>query len=224
MTQPDALTDQLADFVSSGAIAADGRLPSERELAERFNVTRTRLRGALDVLEDRGVIYRRQGRGTFAAPPVMSGQPALTRLARETTPQDMMEVRLQIEPALAAHAARRARREDVQRLEGFMQATLDHTERAAYEMADDTFHYQIAVLARNPLFLQIYDEIRTVRKLNAWESVREESHTPGVMTRFGDQHRALFDAIASRDSTEAARRMELHLLDVNQTLLRRPRV
>ena len=101
-----------------------------------------------------------------------------------------------------------------------MLATINQAERAAYETADDIFHYNIAVLARNPLFLEIYDSIRTVRKLATWGNVRRESHTPEVMAKFGEQHRALFAAICARDSHKAAALMEEHLLDVNRSILR----
>ncbi|WP_235856077.1 FadR/GntR family transcriptional regulator [Mesobaculum littorinae] len=222
MTAPDAdLMRRLQDLLVSDAVPADGRLPPERDLAARFGVSRARLRHALDALADKGTIYRRQGHGTFAAPPVVCGSTALSRIAREATPQDVMEVRLEIEPALAAHAASRARADDLARLEQMMLATLDQCERAAYETADDIFHYNIAVAAKNPLFLEIFGSIRTVRKLATWSDARRETHTPEVMARFGGQHRALFEAIAARDSAEAARLMELHLLDVNQTVRRR---
>ncbi|WP_292287476.1 FadR/GntR family transcriptional regulator [Marivita sp.] len=220
MTDEEDLFRQLSHLMQSGEVAIDGRLPPERELAERFGVSRSKLRVTLERLEEEGTVYRRQGRGTFAAPPVSQGHSALTRIAREVTPQDIMEVRLEIEPALAAHAAARARRGDLARLEQMMLATIDTGERAAYEIADDTFHYNIAVIARNPLFLEVYDSIRTVRKLATWASLRRESHTPDVMTRFGEQHRALFNAISCRDSQQAVRLMQEHLLDVNRLVLR----
>ena len=220
MTGGEDLEHRLAALIASGEVPADGRLPPERHLAERFGVSRAKLRQALARLEDEGAIYRRQGRGTFAAPPVSHGSSVLNRIAREVTPQHIMEVRLEIEPALAAHAAARAGSDELARLEQLMLTTIDQAERAAYETADDIFHYNIAVLARNPLFLEVYDSIRTVRKLATWGNIRRESHTPEVMARFGEQHRALFDAISSRDGAKAARLMEEHLLDVNRTVLR----
>ncbi|CUH40221.1 Putative L-lactate dehydrogenase operon regulatory protein [Jannaschia seosinensis] len=220
MADEGGLVERLSELLASGEVPVDGRLPAERDLAERFSVSRAKLRLALDRLEKEGTIYRRQGRGTFAAPPVSHGSTALCRLAREATPQDVMEVRLEIEPALAAHAATRARNGDLARLEQLMLATIDLAERATYETADDIFHYNIAVLARNPLFLEIYDSIRTVRKLAAWGNIRRESHTPEVMAKFGEQHRALFAAISSRDGPKAARLMEEHLRDVNHMVLR----
>ena len=70
------------------------------------------------------------------------------------------------------------------------------------------------------LFLEMYESLRTVRKLATWGEVRRESHTPDVMARFGEQHRALFAAISCRDGHGAAQLMEEHLLDVNRTVMR----
>lgn len=214
----DTLLPRLKAMIADD-LPDDRRLPPERHLAERFGVSRARLRQALDQLERDGVLYRRQGRGTFAAPPTGDGSGGLGRLARELTPHDIMEVRLEIEPALAALAAARARADDIARLEQFMRATLDQSERDSYETADDIFHYQIASVARNPLFLEIYDSIRTVRRLTAWGATRRVSHTPQTMARLGAQHQRLFEAIAAKDSAEAARAMEAHLIDVNQLIL-----
>ncbi|CTQ31991.1 FadR/GntR family transcriptional regulator [Jannaschia rubra] len=216
----DELAARLARAITAGDILTDGRLPSERELSTRFDVSRARLRIALDALEAGGLIYRRQGKGTFAAPPTVTSGGRLDRLAREVTPQDIMEVRLEIEPALAALAASRATDEELDRLRQLTDATRDLKDRAAYERADEAFHYRIAVASRNPLFLQVYDSIRTVRKLASWGMVREESHSPEVMTRFGDQHARLFDTIAARDMAGAAGEMERHLMDVHRVVTR----
>ena len=219
MSGIEGLSDRLARMIAGGGLPDDGRLPPERDLAQRFGVTRNRLRQALDLLEARGAIYRRQGRGTFATPPTHGGRGPLGRLAREVTPQDLMEVRLEIEPALAAHAATRASKDEIARLERFMLKTLGIDDPATYEAADEVFHYHIALSARNPLFLELFDSIRTVRKLTTWNASRRDSHTPDVMARFGAQHRTLFEAIAARDAPEAAHRMELHLFDVNRALV-----
>lgn len=218
MTANETLTQTLRKAITAGDLAVDGRLPPERELAEQFGVSRAKIRQALDTLEQAGTVYRRQGRGTFVTPPTLSSTGSLGRLAVEVTPQDIMEVRLEIEPALAAHAASRARVDDLARLEQFMLATLDLQERAAYEAADDIFHYQIALTAKNPLFLTFFDSIRTLRKLTTWDASRQNSHTPEMMARFGDQHRTLFEAIASGNAPEAARLMEAHLLDVTHAV------
>ncbi|TDE36956.1 FadR/GntR family transcriptional regulator [Antarcticimicrobium sediminis] len=216
---PSDIVERLATLIALGELEPDGRLPPERILATRFGISRSRLRQALDQLESEGAVYRRQGRGTFAAPPVHNGYNGLNRLARHASPQEIMEVRLHIEPTLAALATVRASPGDIARLEQLMLATLDQSDQAAYEVADDIFHYHVAKAAGNILFLEVYESIRTVRKLAAWGNLRRESHTAEAMTRFGEQHQSLFRCISSGQSSEAAQAMELHIQDVNRMIL-----
>lgn len=105
-TGGDDLLARLRDVATS--CGPDGRLPAERLLTQMLGVGRGRLRGALAQLEAEGHVFRRQGQGTFVVPSPAPSRRALQRLATTISPADVMEVRRQIEPALAALAARRA--------------------------------------------------------------------------------------------------------------------
>ncbi|MEX3317088.1 FadR/GntR family transcriptional regulator [Sulfitobacter sp. PS-8MA] len=214
------LAERLRGAIRQGDILKDGRMPPERALAEHLGVSRARLRLALGLLQEDGTIYRRHGQGTFATPPPATNADSLRHLARQVTPSDIMEVRLEVEPALAALAADRARPQEIERLEQLMRATLNLSSADAYETADDKFHYKIAEVARNPLFLTVYDSIRAVRREVAWTSRRRTYHPPETLQILGEQHMTLADAIARRDSLGAAAAMEQHLLTVSKTLLR----
>ncbi|SFH30933.1 MULTISPECIES: FadR/GntR family transcriptional regulator [Sulfitobacter] len=216
----DELAERLRSSIRQGDILNDGRMPPERTLAEHFGVSRARLRLALGLLQEDGTIYRRHGQGTFATPPPATNADSLRHLARQVTPSDVMEVRLEVEPALAALAADRARPQEIERLDQLMRATLNLSDPDAYEAADDMFHYKIAEMARNPLFLTVYESIRAVRREVAWTSRRRSSHAPETLQILGEQHMTLNDAIARRDSLGAASAMEQHLLTVSKTLLR----
>jgi len=65
----EQVSDWLRDRLTSGHYAAHDQLPSESELCELFGVSRITIRRALATLENEGLIYRRQGLGSFAAPP-----------------------------------------------------------------------------------------------------------------------------------------------------------
>ncbi len=216
----DDLAETLRAAIRQGDMLIEGRMPPERALAERFGVSRARLRLALGMLQDDGTIFRRHGQGTFAVPPPATNVDGLRLLAKQVTPSDVMEVRLEVEPALAALAANRARPQEIERLEQLMRATLNLTDMDAYEAADDMFHYKIAQTARNPLFLTVYEAIRSVRKEAAWTKQRRESYSREKLQLLGDQHQTLAEAIARRDSPAAAAAMEQHLLTVSKTLLR----
>ncbi|MCX8958828.1 UTRA domain-containing protein [Erwinia psidii] len=73
----DVICQALADLIRQGDFALSGRLPSERELSERFSTTRITLREALGQLESQGMIYRELRRGWFIAPPRLAYDPLL---------------------------------------------------------------------------------------------------------------------------------------------------
>ncbi len=214
------LAERLRGAIQQGDILNNGRMPPERALAEHFGVSRARLRLALGLLQEDGTIYRRHGQGTFATPPPATNADSLRHLARQVTPRDIMEVRLEVEPALAALAAERARPQEIERLEQLMRGTLNLSSADDYETADDKFHYKIAEVARNPLFLTVYESIRAVRREVAWTSRRRTYHSPETLQILGEQHMTLAQAIIRRDSIGAAAAMEQHLLTVSKTLLR----
>lgn len=219
----EAILDALRLGLSLGddSLLANGKVLPERQLAERFGLGRARLRRLLDVLEAEGAIFRRQGQGTFAAPPPAAG--GLETLARQVTPHNLMEVRMEIEPALAALAAQRATPDELAVLERLMHATLASQDPRAYEKADDIFHFKIAELAHNPLFLTIHQSIRSVRRHAQWTERRRETLSPERLAQLGAQHEALFEQIAARRSAEAAAEMERHLLSVSNVMLRQRR-
>jgi len=216
----DELAQALRVAIQKSEILDKGRLLPERALAERFGVSRARLRLALSQLQDDGTIFRRHGQGTFSAPPPPTNADSLLLLARQVTPRDVMEVRLEVEPALAALAADRAQPHEVNLLTQLMRATLNLTNMADYEIADDLFHYKIAETARNPLFLTVYESIRSVRREAAWTAQRRESYSAQTLHLLGEQHMTLADAVSRRDSRAAAAAMEQHLLTVSNRLLR----
>ena len=74
--------------------------------------------------------------------------------------------------------------------------------------------------ARNPLFLTVYESIRSVRREAAWTTQRRDSYSAQTLNLLGDQHKPLADAISKRNSRAAAAAMEQHLLTVSKTLLR----
>ena len=95
-------------MLEGGELLANGRLPPERDLCAQFGVSRNTLRTALDLLEAQGKIWRRVGSGTYAgnAPPMdLQG---LVAISETTSPIELMELRLILEPAITRLAALRA--------------------------------------------------------------------------------------------------------------------
>lgn len=200
-----------------GAGEFGDRLPPERVLAGMIGVGRRTLRQALDVLEAEGRIWRRQGQGTFCERPPMRLQ--LVDVGHCTNPQEVMEVRLRIEPPLATLAALRATADDIERLSVFAARTATAGDADSYELWDGSFHRRIAEAAGNRLFLALFDAVNAVRKETAWERLREAARGADRQALYAEQHRRILAALAARDGARAGQAMHEHLKSVEDSLL-----
>ncbi|MDN5567391.1 MAG: FCD domain-containing protein, partial [Paracoccus sp. (in: a-proteobacteria)] len=112
---------------------------------------------------------------------------------------------------LAQLAADRALPDEIANLQVLMQRSRDADNAHDYDVADEVFHYRIAELAGNPLFLEIFDLIRNMRQEAGWRERRAETNVPQVMQALGQQHQQIFDAIAAGDVTGAGQAQLLHM-------------
>ena len=112
----DAVVEQIENLILKGVLHSGDRLPPERELADQTKVSRPVLRGALKILEERGLIESRRGGGTFVCDligPIFS-EAVVQLIARHPSAiNDYFEFRRGIEGQAAAQAAMRAAPSDV---------------------------------------------------------------------------------------------------------------
>src|SRR5689334_8011621 len=101
-TRARRVRDVIVNGAADGKLAPGAKLPTERELARRCALRRNAVRRTLAQLEAEGAITRHVGRGTFLAGPAPHepGQIA-TDSVSHTSPAELMEARLAVEPALA---------------------------------------------------------------------------------------------------------------------------
>ena len=102
----------------------DGRLPPERELASVLSASRRAVRDALAKLEGEGIVWRRQGQGTFTEAPPTLGYDDIARLAHRVNPLEIVETRLAIEPMLAHRSALRASLADIEAMKRIAERAL----------------------------------------------------------------------------------------------------
>ncbi|MGY6410087.1 MAG: FadR/GntR family transcriptional regulator [Alkalilacustris sp.] len=196
------------------------RLPTERALAEELGISRRSVRRALEVLVSEGLVWRRQGAGTFAGPRLGTEGRAEGGLAVPVDPLEVMEVRLRMEPQIAQLAALRAGPEAVARVAALV-ARLDTTEDAdERELWDSALHREIARATGNRMFLAIFDALDGARRDPRWRALRERARGGVPFALYQDQHRAIRDAIAAHDPVAAGDAMRAHLLSLNEALLR----
>lgn len=207
MTQPLRL--RIMALIEA-ELPPDGRLPTERALAERFDASRRLVRQVLDALEVEGLVWRKQGSGTFAGQPTDPTGDLAARIAGETDPIQVMEARLCIEPELAALCATRMTNEEINRLR-----TLAHRQIAAdaqtIELWDGALHRLIAQCARNRPLLTAFALLDRIRSNPDWVAVRAKARSRTSITVPISEHEVLIDAIATRNPVAARQAMHDHL-------------
>ncbi|KZY04704.1 MULTISPECIES: FadR/GntR family transcriptional regulator [unclassified Sulfitobacter] len=202
---------EIRQIVTNDLVPSDGRLPTERNLAAAFGAGRRSVRRALDQLEAEGLVWRKQGKGTFVGQPPDPTEELAARIASEVDPLTAMEARLCIEPALADLCARRATADDVAKLRRLADRTIDAGGAEAAELWDGALHRAIARIAGNRLMLTAFTLIDEVRMGEEWQRKRHRARTPETREMYNDQHGRIIDAIDARDGPAAAKAMREHL-------------
>lgn len=219
--EADLLFSRLSEALDSGELAQGGRLLPERELCARLNVGRYGLRQALARLEAEGIIWRRQGQGTFLSavhPPL--GESFLQE-ASDTSPAEMMEVRIEFEPILARLCALRASRDQIQgiRDKAVFAAQADTSHR--FENSDFAFHRAVAEGANNVLLLAMFDLATATLRQADWRVARQSTFSHSRRSEVSSEHEDIVTAIVERNPRAAETAMRDHLRSVYDYLQRR---
>ena len=224
----DVITERLESMILEGSLAPGQRLPPERELAERFGVSRPSLREAIQKLAARGLLNSRQGGGTFVNDELKSGysDPLLEMLLRhDEFHLDLLEFRDALEGLSAYYAALRSTPADKRLLKRrfteletcYAEPTLqDDPYREA--KADAAFHLAIAESGHNVLLLHTIRGIFHLLEKSIASSLVHLFERPGSREQLMNQHRALLEAILEGRAEEAQARAHEHLAFVEQGL------
>ncbi|MDP2699132.1 FadR/GntR family transcriptional regulator [Thalassospira sp.] len=212
------LADRLKNSFAAGEYVENGQVIAERALAGHLNVGRRALRKALDLLEAEGMVWRRQGQGTFVGTPPTPRMRKLEGLATKTSPFEIMEVRQEIEPAMARFAALRASQTDIDTMRTMIENAANAKTQGEYEKWDSAFHQKLAESVRNTLFLAVFEAVNAVRRDTAWARLRESTHSTHLIHNLSEQHRAIVNAIEQRNPQKAEQAMRQHLAEVDQAL------
>ncbi|GAB6983892.1 FadR/GntR family transcriptional regulator [Nocardioides pyridinolyticus] len=211
----DAVAAQLEALINSGHFGEEGRLPAERELAERFAVGRGSMREAIRKLETLGIITKAQGVGTFA---VAGAGPARMSLlsAGDVSALELFEVRYTIETFAAGLSAQRRTASDLTEL----QAVLDRSmapgvDNAEFVRLDFEFHRLVAQSARNSLIVPMFDQLAGAHAIYSAKVIS----LPGRRDRAHQGHLAILAAVAQRNVAEAEQQARAHLLAAEEDLV-----
>lgn len=208
---------QLRKAIQDGAYAFGEKLPAERQLAEAFGTSRTTVRTALDQLEQERLVTRRVGAGTFVNHRAAAGEDDVAEL---TSPLELIEVRLALEPYMTRLAVLNATARDLDRLSEVMdRLPAACTDSEGFTQWDEDFHLAIAACTRNPLLVSLYRQINEVRAHKQWNAMKDKVLTAERMSDYNQQHRSLFEAIRSRDVEGAVAIITNHLHQARRQLM-----
>jgi DNA-binding FadR family transcriptional regulator len=215
-----ALMAFIVGRLDDGTWSAGDKLPTERELQVQFGIARNTLRRSLVALEKQGRITRHVGRGTFVSGQEdRGGAGELERRIHQSSPAEIMDVRLLIEPQAIEVAAGRATGDDI----AFMLECLTRSEAATtiaeFEDWDGALHERMMGAAGNALLSDIYAVVSGVRKTAAWGKLKERSLTPQRRALYERQHRSVVNALRERDAEMARQMLCEHLIAVRDNLL-----
>lgn len=217
MAVSDRTLQTLVAALDAGRWRSGARLPPERLLAIELGVGRSSLRIALAELERRGRIRRHVGQGTFVTD-APGDTPTLGFLA-DPSPADIFELRLMIEPQIAAAAAMRARDTDIAALRLRIDEGAEADDWTRWEETDTAFHRALAEAGRNPLLTGVLDSLRAMRRGRSWGETRARTLSAAAQASYLGQHREIADAVADRDPPAAAAAMRAHLAAVNRAMV-----
>lgn len=212
------IADDLAQRIASGGYAVGDRLPSERLLAQEFDVSRPTVREALFALELDGLIDVRIGSGVYVKALLPSDS---AQTVAEMGPFEILEARRAIEGEACALAARRINPAQLSALSDLLQViSLENTgdlERS--EAADREFHELIARATQNSAMLNAVEMLWDARmRSREYALMSVKAHAAGVVPII-DEHQAIYDALASGDPSAAREAMHKHLTRVLESIM-----
>jgi DNA-binding FadR family transcriptional regulator len=211
----EKISRAVVEQIRSGLIAPGQRLPSERELATAFGVSRPSLREALGALQMVGLVETRHGAGSWVAANALELLDAQVESGFNlgVSPVNLLEARGVLEPAIAAAASKHYFPDpEVDRLLETMNAAHDWENplhRATWSNADRLYHLRLAGHSENAVFISAASFIASVQAQELWRRLRDETLTvPGRIAAAVEEHQRIFDAIRSGkpgDAADAAR-------------------
>jgi len=212
-----AIAARLHEAILDGTYPDGARLPAERDLAQHFGASRSTVREALRQLEAKGLVTRRIGSGTFVD---HRPGPDGNAIAQVTSPIELIDVRMAIEPHIVRLAAVNASAHDLDRVgEALRHVEAAGTDREAFSEADEAFHLILAECTHNPLMVWLYQHINEVRGHTQWGRMKNQILTAKRIGDYNAQHQRLYEALRRRDVEAGVAIMISHLEKARHDLL-----
>ena len=213
----NAVVRQIEELILRGILRPGERLPAERELAERLNVSRPSLREAIGLLQEKGLLSAKPGAGVYVADVLGSAfSPALVQLfaRHDEAVFDYLSFRRDLEGLAAERATQLATETDLQVVQAVidkMQAAQNKRNPEEEALLDAEFHMSIIEASHNVVMLHMmrsmYELLRNGVFYNRQVMFRQRTTRSLLL----DQHKTINAALQTRDGTKARQAVEEHL-------------
>jgi len=214
----EEIVSKIRDMIEGGKLKTGDQLPTERELAEAFKVSRPSVREALRALESQGFLVSRQGDGTYVSqqPIELIIEPFASVITKEKyDQQELFEMRRLIEPQLAFLAAERATPEEIAEMEKLVAIQEDELDGVYSGLnPDQTLHDVLTRSSKNKILISIMENLMDSLTESRDKYLQVEDREQRSLAR----HKDILDAIKLRDSELAARIMREHLEETEAIL------
>ncbi|MBU2925389.1 pyruvate dehydrogenase complex transcriptional repressor PdhR [Colwellia sp. 4_MG-2023] len=222
----DIILVQLENMILEGGLLPGEKLLPERELAKKFDVSRPSLREAVQKLEAKGLVTRKQGGGTFVSKAIMKSfsDPLFDLMAENNESQfDLLEFRHGIEGMASYYAAMRGTSADFENIQakhdniGNCQLENDYSieANAVYE-----FYVAICTASHNAVILHTARSMSALLIDNIERNLTMLAKRPDIFSKITDYRRNLLDAITSGQPKKAWGASHRHLAFIEEVLLK----
>jgi GntR family transcriptional regulator, transcriptional repressor for pyruvate dehydrogenase complex len=214
----EQIVQQIEDSMKKGTLKAGDQLPAERDLAEKFGVSRTAVREAVKALREKGLVEAYSGRGTFVtnatSQAIRQSLDLMIKIGQPDGSAQLVEFREILEPEIAGLAAIRVEEQHLTMMRDAI-AVMDRTSEDdpdAFIEADLDFHLALAEAAANPLILSLIDSIVGLLRQQRMRTF----YVQGGPERGQFHHKRILEAIERGDAKAARAAMKAHLEQVRE--------
>jgi GntR family transcriptional repressor for pyruvate dehydrogenase complex len=214
-----SVTTAIESLLVEQRLQPGDRLPSERELANQFGVSRTVVREAVRALVAKGLLEVRPGSGTIIRRPtaqLVSQSITLFWGADRPGPdyEKVLEVRHTLEVEIAALAAVRRTQEDLDEMEAMLsRISLTHQDRESFATDDVAFHAALTRATHNELYMLLLESISDLML----DVRRTGFQVPGTPERALAHHHEILKWVSQGDPERARQAMREHLVEAEET-------
>lgn len=225
--------------IADGTLPVGSKIPTERSLAEEFGASRNTIRKAIKSLQRDSLIAARANSRSVVVRPnklrMESSSPSLDLKSMDrsdeadmhtgdeyisaSSPLEVLEARLVIEPEAVALAALRARKDNIDEIQHALAESLAATSLMDFEYWDGQLHQAIFYATRNTALIGYYHTINKIRSQASWIVLKKKSLTPERRRLYDRQHAAIVDTIINRHTDKARSSMRAHLESVRKAMM-----